>query len=140
MCPAQDASLERVKRKEKEWRCKIYLVKRESRDEHWFWKKISGSGIGRYICLAEAEPGNGEIDDEETIAHEYGHIITSRITGPFFILVMICSPLYSLKSRKLKKRGWAWEQVVRWYYSRWCEKLADILAGVNREKWIEERK
>ena len=140
LCKAEDASLKVIKDLEKKYRCEIYLVKRESRNEHRFFKKISGSGIGRYICLTETEPDNGAIDDEATVRHEIGHVIQSRILGPFFVLVMICSPLYNLKSRSLEKQGWTWEQLVRWYYSRWCEAWADTLAKVDREKWIEARK
>ena len=141
LAPANDADLLWIKRKEKEWRCKIYLVKKESRDKHWFWQKVSGFGCGRYICLTEAEPDNGEIDDLETVMHEHGHIIFSRITGPFFMLLCgIPSPAGNLINRwQAKHKGWTWEQLVTWYYNQPWEKCADILGGVDRTKWIKER-
>jgi len=141
LCAAKDASLDLIKQKEKEWRAKIYLVCYENKAAHWFWKNVSGFGCGRYICLTETEPDNGEVDDPETVEHEWGHIFFSRIVGPFFLLLCgIPSPSGNLISRYQKKHfGWTWEQVVRWYYNLPWEKVADKLAGVDRDKWIKDR-
>jgi|GEM_PF-4574832 len=140
LCKAKDASLAQIKQREKEWRVTILLFCRKSREEHWLFQKISGSGMGRNIFLYETEPDNGEIDDPETIKHEYGHILFSRITGPFFLpTVGIFSPMYNLIGRKKMKNGMTWPGMAKWYYSRWCERVADKLAKVDRKKWLEER-
>ena len=132
-----DGQLDWIKNFEREKRVKIYLVSRQDRDEHWFFKNVSGSGISRYISLIECNPSDGYVDDKETIKHEYGHTLQSRILGPLFPLsVGIASPLFNLKGRKLKKQGWSWKKRVTWYYSRWCERWADILGKVNRQEWI----
>ena len=125
-----------IKEHEAKWRVKIYLVTPKSKAEHWFLKYISGFGCGRYVCLQDAIPDNGKVDDEENVSHEFGHVVTGRIIGILFIFVMIFSPIYNLIGRRKIKNGMTWFEMAKWYYSRWCERLADFFGKVNRKAWL----
>jgi len=139
MQPATNATIKWIKDFERKWRVKIYLVESADRTEHWFWRFISGSGIGRFISLCETSPDDSKVNDTCTIKHENGHVITCRILGPFFILVVIFSPAYNLIGRKKMKNGMTWLETAKWYYSRWCEKLADFFGKVDRKAWLDAR-
>jgi len=128
-----------IKEHEEKWGVKIYLVTPKSKAGHWFLNVISGFGCGRYICLVDAIPNNGIVDDEDTVSHEHGHIITGRIIGPLFLLVMIYSPLFcNLLGRWKMKHGWTWLHMATWYYQQWCEWLADKLGHVDRKAWLRK--
>lgn len=68
-----------------------------------------------------------------TINHEHGHQKQSRYLGWLYLIVIgftsaICNNLWD----RLFHRKWASEKRVKWYYSRFPEKWADNLGGVER--------
>ena len=127
-----------IKEHEAKWRVKIYLVTPKSKYEHWFLQFISGFGCGRFICLPDAIPNNGKVDDVHTVGHENGHVITGRIIGLLFLLVIILSPLFNLIGRWLMKKGWTWLKMAKWYYNLPWEWIADKLGKVNRKEWLKQ--
>jgi hypothetical protein len=89
---------------------------------------ISGVSLGEYIILREGH-------SETTLDHEYGHTVQSRIFGPLYLIVIgIPSAVFNnLWDRKFHKT-WTDQKRIEWYYSRYPEKWADRLGGVNRFK------
>jgi hypothetical protein len=70
-----------------------------------------------------------------TLSHEYGHCRQSRILGPLYLPVVglasaVCNNLWS----RLMHGGWSYEKQTAWYYSRFPEKWADRLGGVERKE------
>jgi len=87
--------------------------------------KSMGVSLGRYIFLDE---GYGSIDRK----HERGHSFQSHTWGPLYLLVIgIPSVIGNLWDRIFHK-WWSAEKRSAWYYSRWPEKQADKLGGVER--------
>ncbi len=69
----------------------------------------------------------------ETVKHELGHSVQSRQLGPLYLPVIgiasaVCNNLWD----RLFHRKWPVRKRVKWYYSRFPEKQADILGGVQR--------
>ena len=99
---------------------------------YWLYKPtgrfggfISGVSLGGYIIL--------KTRNVNTVRHEYGHSRQSAVFGPFYLLLVgLPSAIGNLLDRMLHKK-WPVEKRLRWYYSRWPEKQADRLGGVNRE-------
>lgn len=104
---------------------------------HWFWeferkgqltRSISGCSLGKYIILPARE------NFKEALLHEYGHSIQSRYLGPLYLLVVgIPSAIFNNLWDRLFHKKWPFEKRLQWYYSRWPEKQADELGGVQRE-------
>ena len=90
-----------------------------------FSRFISGVSLGQYIFLAD--------DNLITIKHEHGHSIQSRRYGPLYLIVVgipsaVCNNLWD----RLFHKSWPAQRRHEWYYSRWPEKQADRLGGVER--------
>ena len=89
---------------------------------------ISGAALGKYILL----PKGGV--NFNNVMHEYGHSRQSLRWGPLYLLAVglpsLCGNLWD----RLFHKGWDWEKRHKWYYSRWPEKQADRLGGVERER------
>ena len=89
-----------------------------------FGEYISGVSLGKYIIL--------KTTNDNTIKHEYGHSIQSRKWGWLYLFVIgIPSVANNLWDRYFHKK-WSREKRIKWYYSRWPEKQADLLGKVYR--------
>lgn len=87
-----------------------------------------GVSLGDYILLPSSRVNN------ETVAkHEHGHQYQSRYFGwLYLILVGIASAVFNNLWDRLFHKSWTAEERNRWYYSRYPEKWADELGGVER--------
>ena len=95
----------------------------------WFTKYNIGVSLGRYIIINNRYKGNNRYIDynQNTIKHEYGHCIQSKILGPLYLIIIgIPSGIHNILDRKGKTKND--------YYDYWCEKWADKLGGVVRVK------
>ena len=93
-----------------------------------FGKFISGVSLGKYIILKPRS------DYAQTVPHEHGHSIQSRAWGPLYLLAVgVPSAVFNNLWDRLFHKGWAMAQRHKWYYSRYPEKQADVLGGVQRD-------
>jgi hypothetical protein len=73
-----------------------------------------------------------------TVLHEYGHCIQSRRWGPLYLpIIGVSSAIFCNLWDDIFHRKWDMEQRLKWYYSRFPEKYADMLAGIKRETYEE---
>lgn len=85
--------------------------------------RCAGVSLGRYIFLNCFEL------TKEDIAHECGHSVQSRMTGPLYLLVVgIPSMFGNILARFNARRA-------RTYYEHYPEAWADRLGGVER-RWV----
>lgn len=93
-----------------------------------FSRFMSGVSLGRYILLADN-------DSEDTVCHEWGHSRQSAYLGWFYLLVVgIYSAVFCNWQDRVFHKGWALYDRLYWYYkTRWCERWADLLGGVDRD-------
>lgn len=93
----------------------------------------AGVSLGQYIIL---DPIYKQFDINSlinTVKHEYGHKIQSKYLGWLYLpLVGIPSVCNNIWDRLFHKK---WDNAKRekWYYSKYPEKWADKLGGVNRD-------
>lgn len=102
----------------------------------WYWefkrasrfsRLVSGVSLGSYILLPQ---GN---DCDSVVLHEHGHSIQSRMWGPLYLLAVgIPSAVFNNLWDRLFHKKWSAAQRTHWYYSRYPEKQADMLGGVER--------
>ena len=131
--PVSDAEIRLIRRMEEFLNLKIYIVTRESHMAHRALKLVSGFSLGRYICLDDCH-------DLDTVRHEKGHAVWSKILGPLYLPVV---GLYSMIFCNLWDRWFhlAWEAYDRWYWyykTRWSEKSADKAGNVDRDAWFRK--
>lgn len=70
---------------------------------------------------------------EQTIRHEHGHQIQSKILGPLYLLVIgLPSVIGNFIDRVFHKK-WDNNKREKWYYSLPWEHWADKLGNVNRK-------
>jgi hypothetical protein len=114
-----------IQQLEKEYNVKITIVTEDSKNNS-LMKHLSGFSLGRYICL------NDKKCSIETVKHEIGHSIQSKNYGWFYLLLIgipsICGNIWG----RIAHKNWDYEKSDKWYFSRFPEKQADILGGVNR--------
>jgi len=99
---------------------------------YWFYKPknrfsefISGISLGNYIIV--------KTKNETTIRHENGHSFQSLYWGPLYLLVVgLPSVVFNNLWDRLFHKNWTQEKRQRWYFSRYPEKQADRLGGVER--------
>lgn len=71
----------------------------------------------------------GNVQDETTLKHEYGHTIQSAILGPAYLLVVgLPSFLWATFGDEYRKKN------NKSYYEFYTESWADKLGGVKRTK------
>ena len=94
---------------------------------YWSSPKINwGVSLGNYIIVRQGEK-------KQTIQHEHGHSLQSLKFGPLYLLIVgFPSVVFNNLWDKLFHKKWILNDRMAWYYSRWPEKQADILGGVNR--------
>jgi hypothetical protein len=92
----------------------------------------SGASLGNFILLDELykqyypEKSPYRYMLENTAKHEHGHQIQSLYFGFLYLLIIgLPSVLNNIRSRIANKDS-------KWYYSRYPEKWADKLGGVER--------
>ena len=91
-----------------------------------FSKFISGVSLAVYILLSDNN------NDDRTICHEYGHCLQSKKLGWLYLIVIgLPSIINNLWDRNFHK-DWAYQDRIKWYYSRFPEKQADVLGEVVR--------
>jgi hypothetical protein len=112
----------------------VIILTKAKRDRYYKGKKvycfkksfISGVSLGEYIILHEKY-------DKMTLDHEYGHTIQSKIFGPLYLIIIgIPSALFNNTWDRLFHKNWKVKDRIKWYYSRYPEKWADKLGGVER--------
>ena len=85
-----------------------------------------GISLGRYIFMDSAY-------GEQDIDHEKGHSIQSLYWGPLYLIVIgIPSAVFNNLWDRLFHKNWPAGRRAEWYYSRYPEKQADRLGGVER--------
>jgi uncharacterized membrane protein len=91
-----------------------------------FTRLISGGSFGVYIILP--------YEDLTTIRHERGHSVQSMRFGPLYLIVVgIYSAVFCNLWDILFHKSWSGYDRHYWYYmTRWTEKRADKLGGVDR--------
>ena len=88
--------------------------------------KSWGISLGRYIILYY-------YTDCNTDYHELGHSVQSVWLGPLYLIVVgIPSAVFNNLWNRLFHKKWDRERRHKWYYSRYPEKQADKLGGVQR--------
>ena len=106
------------------------IIKAKWSDGYWFITVNApgwGVSLGNYIFL-DRKYG------EQTIRHELGHCIQSLWLGPLYLLAIgIPSAIFNNLWDRLFHRKWQVEKRLKWYYSRFPEKQADTLGGVERK-------
>lgn len=87
---------------------------------------LSGASLGKYIILRHRSSDN-------CLGHELGHSVQSMIFGPLYLLIIgVPSAVFNNVWDRLFHKKWDNAKRSRWYYSRFPEKWADKLGGVNR--------
>lgn len=79
-------------------------------------KFYGGISLGRYIILSN--------NWENSVKHEYGHCIQSKILGPLYLLIVGLPSI---------THAWLCKCRTHSYYDYWCEKWADKLGKVKRK-------
>jgi len=92
-----------------------------------FTRFFSGGSFGGYILLP--------CEDEADIPHENGHSLQSEMLGPLYLLIIgIYSAVFcNLWDRMFHKLWCAYDRHYWYYKTRWTEKGADKLGGVERD-------
>ena len=67
-----------------------------------------------------------------TLEHEYGHCLQSKKYKWFYLLIVGIPSLFGNIYDRLFHKKWSRERRIKWYFSRFPEKQADILGGVKR--------
>ena len=101
-----------------------------------------GISLGNYIFLDSDSYKNYEnFRDKETIKHEYGHSIQSKILGPLYVFFiglpsLIGNIVYRIKDKIHEKTDTyeTYKQRSLNYYKQPWEYWADSLGKVDREK------
>ena len=94
---------------------------------NWFSKFISGVSLAVFILLSDN-------NDNETVEHEHGHSMQSLYLGWLYLPVIgIYSAVFCNLWDRLFHKDWNGYDRRYWYYkTRWSEKWADELGGVDR--------
>lgn len=97
----------------------------------FFFKRFFGSGVclGEWIIL-EGDPFT---IDSQSVKHECGHRVQSRILGPLYLLVVgVPSLARNVYDRLVLSKTMTVFERQLWYYSGFPERWADRLGGVTR--------
>ena len=103
------------------------------KDEIYVWiiRWYNGVSLGNFILL-DKEYYEHNLD---TINHEYGHSIQSKILGPLYLpIIGVLSGGWNLIDRLLRRccKTWTYNKAYKVYYSMPWEHTADLLGGVKR--------
>jgi hypothetical protein len=121
-----DSIVKEIEICEEKYDVKIYVAEYKSHKSDRILKGISGFSLGRYICI-------NDWYGVETVLHETGHAIQSMILGPVYLFVIgIWSSLFCNMWDRWFHKTWAYEQRIKWYYTRFPEWWADKLGKVKR--------
>jgi hypothetical protein len=105
----------------------------QSKIAYWFYRSknkfsefISGVSLGNYIIL--------KTKNENVVRHEYGHSKQSLMLGWLYLpIIGIYSAVFCNLWDRLFHKSWSGYDRHYWYYmTRWTEKRADKLGGVDR--------
>ena len=91
-------------------------------------ESLGGVSLGGYVIMAKSAVC------WDSVMHEYGHSRQSLRWGPLYLLAVGLPSLCGNVWDRLFHKKWDWEKRRKWYYSRWPEKQADRLGGVERER------
>ena len=98
----------------------------------FFFKRFFGSGV----CLGEGIILEGDpfTIDPQSVKHECGHRVQSRLLGPLYLLVVgIPSFARNIYDRLVLSKTMTVLERRMWYYSGFPERWADRLGGVVRD-------
>lgn len=86
-----------------------------------------GVSLGNYILLTDGH------ESETTVRHEMGHQLQSLYFGPLYLICIgFVSAVFNNLWDRLFHKKWSVAERNEWYYSRYPEKWADRLGGVER--------
>jgi hypothetical protein len=107
---------------------KIYIADYYSYKTDKVLSLLSGFSIGQYICLNSAH-------DLTTIRHEMGHTKQSKYLSWLYLpIIGIYSAVFCNLWNRLFHKNWSNYDKHYWYFkTRWTEKWADELGGVDRD-------
>ena len=114
---------------------RVLITPEGKRIEWWCFKRdtkftrfISGVSLAAYILLSD------DNCNEATIKHEHGHSIQSVYFGWLYLPVIgIGSAVFCNMWQRRFQKDWNYYDRHYWYYmTRWTEKRADKLGGVDR--------
>lgn len=107
----------------------------------YFMKYLFNSGVslGNYIIFDKKYREYGESDNfnkrlifENSVRHEYGHQIQSKMCGLFYLIVIGIPSLFRNIYHRVFHKKWSSSKKRNWYYSSYPEKQADKLGCVLR--------
>lgn len=107
----------------------------------YFMKYLFNSGIslGNYIIFDKKYRKYSESDNfnkclifKNSVRHEYGHQIQSKISGPFYLIVVGIPSLFRNIYHRIFHKKWSLSKRINWYYNSFPEKQADQLGCVLR--------
>ena len=107
----------------------------------YFMKYLFNSGVslGNYIIFDKKYRKYSESDNfnkclifKNSVRHEYGHQIQSKISGPFYLIVVGIPSLFRNIYHRIFHKKWSLSKRINWYYSSFPEKQADQLGCVLR--------
>ena len=107
----------------------------------YFMKYLFNSGIslGNYIIFDKKYRKYSESDNfnkclifKNSVRHEYGHQIQSKISGPFYLIVVGIPSLFRNIYHRIFHKKWSLSKRINWYYGSYPEKQADQLGCVLR--------
>jgi|GEM_PF-2350755 len=124
-----NATLIYVKALESQHGVKIYVVTKDSHQNHFLLKGLSGHALGKYICVVYRGSHSVFIDE---VKHELGHTLQSKDWKWLYLLAVgVPSVMRNLWNRWHHGK-WPPEKSDAWYYSGWPENDADKRGGVIR--------
>ena len=95
------------------------------KEDSWFSRLLSSGSLGLYILLPSGS-------DLNAAGHEYGHCLQSAKWGWLYLPVIGIPSLFNNLRGRIVYKGWTRAQSEADYYSRYPEKEADRLGGVER--------
>ena len=107
----------------------------------YFMKYLFNSGVslGNYIIFDKKYRKYSESDNfnkclifKNSVRHEYGHQIQSKISGPFYLIVVGIPSLFRNIYHRIFHKKWSLSKRINWYYGSYPEKQADQLGCVLR--------
>lgn len=96
----------------------------------YFKKDIPSVCLGDYIIINYAFLGKGS--SIQTVFHERGHQLQSRIFGWFYLLLVGLPSVVLYWWDRLFHKNWLICRRNKWYYSKYPENWADRLGKVKR--------
>ena len=111
----------------------MYECNDKKKIKAYFTSNVFGCGVslGNYVILDY--DNYYHVSVYKTINHEHGHQKQSLYLGWLYLLVVgFTSAVFNNLWDRLFHKNWKSSKRIKWYYSRFPEKWADKLGGVER--------